>query len=119
VPGADLAALAANTWTMYVRINKVVNIPFSENVVKSVAIGIGTNILSAVPALIFTKLLIKVLPVVGTVGGMIVNAGGFLAINYVSAFIYIKILTKLVSERRDLTDESLQTVAKEVREPHG
>src|SRR5690242_19200542 len=44
VPGVDIAACAANIWTMYYRINSELNMPFGENVVKSLASGVVTNV---------------------------------------------------------------------------
>jgi uncharacterized protein (DUF697 family) len=52
VPGADIAAMVANTWTMYVRINKVVGVSFGDNVLKSIASGVIANLASVIPGLI-------------------------------------------------------------------
>jgi hypothetical protein len=46
VPGADLFALFGNTWTMYVRINRELDLPFTKNLIKSIATGILSNMAS-------------------------------------------------------------------------
>src|SRR5437667_7998206 len=50
VPGLDVAAVVANVWTMYARINDAVGVSFRENALKSIASGICANLLSAIPA---------------------------------------------------------------------
>jgi hypothetical protein len=53
VPGfGGLAAAGISArfiWTMYGRINSKIGLPFSENVVKSIATGIATNLAAAPP----------------------------------------------------------------------
>jgi hypothetical protein len=55
VPGfGGLAAVGINAgfiWTMYGRINSKIGLPFSENVVKSIATGIATNLAAGRPPL--------------------------------------------------------------------
>jgi hypothetical protein len=43
IPGADFAAGVAAIWGMYFRINGELQLPFRDNVIKSVASGVGTN----------------------------------------------------------------------------
>jgi hypothetical protein len=53
VPGfGGLAAAGISArfiWTMYGRINSKIGLPFSENVVKSIATGIATNLAAGPP----------------------------------------------------------------------
>jgi uncharacterized protein (DUF697 family) len=119
VPGVDLAALTANTWTMYVRINKAANLPFSEHAVKSVALGIGTNLLSTIPALLFAATagsIVKFVPGLGTFAGMVADAAAYYATTLVAAFFYVKMLTMLIAQKRAFTDDNLRQVAEEVKE---
>ena len=44
IPGASIAAGAAAVWGMYFRINSELNLSLSENVVKSIASGVATNL---------------------------------------------------------------------------
>ena len=46
IPGADVAAGAANIWGMYIRINSKLGIPFGENIMKSIGSGVATNLAS-------------------------------------------------------------------------
>lgn len=46
VPGADLFAAFGNTWTMYMRINRELDLPFTKSFVKSIATGILSNLAS-------------------------------------------------------------------------
>ncbi|MEZ4883553.1 MAG: hypothetical protein R3E32_02360 [Chitinophagales bacterium] len=51
ITGADIAAAATNIWTMYIRINNEVGIPFKENIIKSIGSAVATNLGAAVAAL--------------------------------------------------------------------
>ena len=47
IPGADVAAGAANIWTMYVLINKKVGVSVGDNILKTIGAGVATNLASA------------------------------------------------------------------------
>jgi uncharacterized protein (DUF697 family) len=110
VPGADMAAAAANTWTMYVRINKALDIPFSENVVKSLASGIGTNILSNVPILAAGEI-IKLFPVLGPVVGGAVMAGSLYGVTIAAGIVYMRALAIILNQQSEFTEVNLKAVA--------
>ena len=44
IPGLDMAGAAGSIWSMYIRINNKIHIPFGENVLKSLASGVATNL---------------------------------------------------------------------------
>ena len=44
VPGADVAAGAANIWTMYLRINNKLGMKLGESVLKTIASAVATNL---------------------------------------------------------------------------
>jgi uncharacterized protein (DUF697 family) len=115
VPGVDLAAGATNIWSMYVRINKKMNLPFAENVVKSLASGVATNLGAACAALAVGEVL-KFFPGVGTFIGAAVEASTLFAITVVSGMVYFKILASVLRSRRGLpaTEEDLRTEAERV-----
>ena len=46
IPGVDVAAGATNIWSMYVRINNKLGISVKENVLKTIASGVATNLAS-------------------------------------------------------------------------
>jgi len=107
VPGADIAALAANTWTMYVRINKTIGIPFSESYIKSIATGVGVNLLSNLPVLAVSSAL-KFIPGVGTlIGGAILSATIY-GVTIACGVVYMKALATLLSQNTELTEVNLK-----------
>lgn len=119
LPGVDIAALIANTWTMYVRINEVIGVKFSENFLKSLATGIGTNLISIIPGLVFTRVgasIIKFVPGMGTAAGMAIGASVSYATVYVMGVIYLKSITLILKNKEPLTEESLRCATDEALE---
>ena len=116
IPGADIAAAAANTWTMYVRINKELQLPFGENVAKSLAAGVMTNIGANAAALMVFASAAKLLPGLGTVGGAAVMAATVYALTIAAGIVYMKAVTKLLRAKsaHQVTEEDLKDAADEV-----
>jgi uncharacterized protein (DUF697 family) len=117
IPGADIAALLANTWTMYVRINSAVGVSFGENALKSIASGVLANLASAIPGLAVGALagsVLKFLPGVGTIGGFAVGAAANVAVLYVAGKVYLKALEALLRSGRSLTEENIRQAARDV-----
>lgn len=96
IPGADIAAAAANIWTMYIRINKELDLPFGENVIKSIGAGIATNIASAGAGFLIVGTALKFVPGLGSLGGAAVMGATIYGLTIVSGIIYMKALTKLL-----------------------
>jgi uncharacterized protein (DUF697 family) len=116
VPVVDIAVIIANTWTMYVRINKAAGLPFSENFAKSIATGIASNIVSIIPGIVLAKIggaLAKLFPGIGTVGGMAIDASVNYALMLVMGIIYLKALTLLIKGKKPVSEQSLRAAAKE------
>ncbi len=116
VAGADLAALAANTWTMYVRINKAVGVSFSDNALKSIASGILGNLATVIPGVMLAlgaETLLKLIPGIGAAGGIVVGAAANVAVMYVAGRVYLKSLEVLMHSGRPLTEENIRQAAKE------
>src|SRR5262245_19571405 len=63
IPGADMAAAAINIWTMYVRVNKELELPFGDNVMKSLAAGVATNLAGGLAGAVVVGSALKFLPV--------------------------------------------------------
>ncbi len=103
IPGADLAAAAANIWTMYARINGELGIPFTENMVKSVAAGVLTNLGGAVAALLAAGTVFKLVPGIGTLGGAAVIAGTIYGVTIVSGIVYMRAVAALVKNKNAAT----------------
>ncbi|MEL6569332.1 MAG: hypothetical protein AAFQ22_13010 [Pseudomonadota bacterium] len=115
VPGADVAAAAANVWTMYGRINGELDIPFKENVIKSVAAGVATNIGGAAAGLVIAGTALKFLPGVGTVGGAAIMGATIYGITMVSGIVYMRALTALANKKNmaDVTEADLKAATEE------
>ncbi|MGB5636435.1 MAG: hypothetical protein WBM44_19915 [Waterburya sp.] len=111
VPGADLAAMAATVWTMYVRINEAVGVSFGDNVLKSIASGVIANLASVIPGVAIamgTSTLLKFIPGIGTVGGMVVGAASNIAVLYVAGVVYLKSLEVLINSNESLTEDNIK-----------
>lgn len=116
VPGLDIAALVANTWTMYVRINNVVGVSFGDNALKSIASGVFANLVSVIPSIavaIGVETLLKFIPGMGTVGGMAVGAAANIAVTYVAGVVYLKSLEVLIHSGKPLTEENIRMATEE------
>lgn len=105
VTGLDMAAVAANVWTMYVRINKDLDLPFGENILKSIAAGVATNLAGGVAGLLVVASAAKFFPGIGTVAGAALMGGTVYAITITSGVVYMKALTALA--RRNIPLESI------------
>lgn len=97
VPGADIAAAAANVWTMYLRINSELDLPFKENMVKTVAAGVATNLGAAAAGLVVAGSALKLFPGIGTVPGMAIMAATIYGVTMVSGIVYLRALTALAN----------------------
>ena len=110
VPGGDMAAAAANIWTMYVRINSELGLPFSDNVVKSLATGVVTNIGGAVAGTLVVGSALKFIPGLGSLGGAAVMGTTVYAITLASGVVYMKAISALLnsSGSTDISEEDLK-----------
>ena len=107
IPGVDLAAMVTNTWTMYVRINKTVNIPFSEHWMRSLATGIGTNLLSNLPGFGVLSIL-KLFPGIGSFwGGVIISSVAY-PFTIAAGIVYMRVLAMLLKQQSALTEVNLK-----------
>lgn len=101
VPGLDMAGAAGSIWSMYIRINKKINIPFGENVIKSLASGVATNLASYVAVSGISSAL-KFIPVIGTAAGAVIQVAASYAATLASGWLYLKALT-MVAEKKSFT----------------
>ena len=91
IPGADVAAGAANIWGMYARINGKIGIPVKENVLKSIGAGVATNLTSYI-AMSGVASAMKFIPGIGSIGGAMIMSTSLYAVTLVSGWVYIKAL---------------------------
>lgn len=116
IPGADMIAAAANIWTMYVRINKELDLPFGENIIKSVAAGVATNIAGGAVGALVVGSALKFIPGLGSIGGAAVMGTTVYAITIASGIVYMKAVAKLLNSKRigEFTEADLKSATDEV-----
>lgn len=106
VPGLDIAGAAGSIWSMYIRINKKIDIPFGENVIKSLASGVATNLTAYVAASGVASTL-KLIPGLGTVAGAVIMVAASYAATLASGWLYLKALT-MAAEKKNFTVEDVK-----------
>lgn len=102
LPGAGAlvatAAWVATIWGMYVKINKDLGISIKDNVLKSLASAILTNILAAAGSLVLMlvgSFLLSFFPLIGQGAAIVVDGIiGYITV-FASGVLYIRLLTKL------------------------
>jgi uncharacterized protein (DUF697 family) len=116
VPGADLAAAAGNIWTMYVRINKELDLPFAENIIKSLAAGIVTNLGAATVGSMVIGSAFKLIPGLGSLGGTAVICATIYGVTVASGIIYMKAVSKLLNAKnaQKLNEQNLKAAVDEI-----
>ena len=105
IPGADVAAGAANIWGMYARINNKLGIPFGENVLKSIGSAVATNLASYIAFSGFASAL-KFIPGIGSVGGAVLMSASLYAVTLASGWVYLQALSALVKKKGTSFNES-------------
>jgi len=99
VPGAGGAAATAAAigfiWGMYARINGKLGLKLSDNVLKTLASGVATNLAAyAVAGLVMTTAF-SLVPGLGSLGAAAIAGATTYSLTLVSGFVYLKILTKV------------------------
>lgn len=97
IPGIDAIVAASAIWSMYGRINEKLEVSIKENVLKTLASGVITNLAS------FTVVLgigsgLKLIPGIGTIVGTTIMLAGIYATTLLSGWIYIKVLTMIAKK---------------------
>jgi uncharacterized protein (DUF697 family) len=114
VPGADVAAGAANIWTMYGRVNSKVGISIKDNVLKTVGSGVVTNLASYM-AMAGLGSAIKAIPGIGTLTGTALMSASLYAVTLASGYIYVKALTLLANKGNGSIDiTQIDSAVKEI-----
>jgi uncharacterized protein (DUF697 family) len=120
VPGADLFAAFGNTWTMYVRINRELELPFTKNLVKSLATGIVSNLASnaAVLAVFGLGSALKIIPGAGTIASYAVMSATVYGATVAAGYIYMKALAALLKNKGagQVNEEDLKAAVAKVME---
>ena len=118
VPGAG-GAIAVTTsagfiWSMYGRIGQKLGLPFSSNLLKTLASGIATNLASAYVGTIVISTFLSFIPGLGSVGASIIMGSTCYALTLVSGYVFLKIMTTLFTKGVDLSsisEDELQNLA--------
>jgi uncharacterized protein (DUF697 family) len=116
VPYADIAAAAGNIWTMYVRINKELELPFAENLIKSLAAGIVTNLGAAAASTVIIGSALKFIPGLGSLGGAAVMGATIYGLTVASGIIYMNVVAKLLNAKnaKQFNEENLKAAVDEI-----
>ncbi len=86
-------------WRMYLAINKKVGLSLEDNIVKTIASGILTNLAGAIVGSIVLSTVLSFIPG-ANVASPIIMAGVCYAITLVSGIVYIKILTNIFERKK-------------------
>mgnify|MGYP003310928958 CR=1 FL=1 len=114
IPGADVAAGAANIWTMYVRINGKIGLSFKENVMKSIGSGVATNLVSYI-AISGVASALKFIPGIGTIGGALILSASLYAVTLASGYVYLQALCTMAKRKgSNISGEELKNAVDEV-----
>jgi len=119
IPGAAGLALAGVTagfvWRMYAKINQELGIPFSENLVKSLAGGVTTNLASYAVGSIVISTIFSIFPGIGSVGATAIVGATSYALTLASGYIYMKALISLANiDGLNVSEEQLKEVTEKV-----
>lgn len=90
---------AGFVWATYVQINKTLDISMSENTAKFIGSAIVTNLVTSAGAFIAILIgssILSMVPVLGQAAAIALNAGLGYTIIYVSAIIYLKLITRMM-----------------------
>ena len=97
LPGADVAAGAATIWSMYVRINNKIGLALGDNILKTIASGVATN-LASYAAMSGVASALKFIPGIGSLGGALIMSASLYAITLCSGYVYLKALLLLAKK---------------------
>lgn len=121
IPGfGGLAAAGISAgfiWTMYGRINSKIGLPLTDNIVKSVATGVATNLAAYFVGALVLSGVFSIFPGIGSLGASVIVGAACYALTLASGFVYLKLLTKLFLSGQDPTkmdETSLKEAANEV-----
>ena len=90
---------AGFVWATYVKINKTLDISMPENTAKFIGSAIVTNLVTSAGAFIAILVgssILSLVPVLGQAAAIALNAGLGYTIIYVSAIIYLKLITRMM-----------------------
>jgi uncharacterized protein (DUF697 family) len=101
---------------MYVRINKELELPFAENLIKSLAAGIVTNLGAAAASTVIIGSALKFIPGLGSLGGAAVMGATIYGLTVASGIIYMNVVAKLLNAKnaKQFNEENLKAAVDEI-----
>ena len=117
IPGVDMIAAASNIWTMYVRINNELELPFAENLMRSLATGVVTNLGAAALGYMVIGSAFKLVPGLGSLGGAAILSATIYGVTIASGIVYMKAVSRLlINEKRgqEVNEENLKWAIEEI-----
>jgi uncharacterized protein (DUF697 family) len=110
IPGAGgtIASVAAAgfVWTMYGRINARINLPMSENLLKSIATGVLTNLGAYMVGTVAISALVSFVPGIGSFAASVAVGSISFALTVGSGLVYMKVLHAFFASGQDPTKMS-------------
>ncbi len=120
IPYADMIGMAGNQIALYGRLNEKLGIRMSKSFLKVIAgfmISQITGIISVVPVAVGGKViggLLKIVPGLGTVAGIVVDAGCNATLTHILGVVYLVSIKKMVASGANVEDvESVKAALKE------
>lgn len=120
VPYADMIAVLGNQIALYKRLNDKLGVRMSKNCLKVIASFMVSQIIGTitiVPVAFGGKFLgglLKMVPGLGTMAGIVVDAGSNATINHILGVVYLISIKKMIATGTDVQDaESVKAVLKE------
>ena len=102
---------------MYARINKEIGIELSENVLKTIASGIITNLGTGIVGNVIIGSVLSAIPFLGSIGAIVVIGATVYGMTMASGIIYLKVMTNIFKAGEDpsnITLDAMKNIAKEI-----
>lgn len=121
IPGAGgtaaVLASAGFIWSMYAKIGSEINLPMSENILKTLGSGVATNLASGMAASWVMSSVFSLFPGIGSGAASVIMGATCYALTLASGYVYLKIMTTLFSSGVDptrMSEQELNNIAKKV-----
>lgn len=121
LPGAGGIAAAGIcagfVWTMYGRINSRIGLPLTDNLVKSLATGVATNLATGFVGALALQTVFSIFPGLGSIAAATIAGATGYALTLAAGYVYLKLLTHLFlsgKDPRSMDESSLRQAADNV-----
>lgn len=102
IGGLDIAAATANVWTMYFKINKMLDLKFSENKVKTIASAVISNLVQNI-ATVAVAAGLKYIPGIGPFAAAGIMSAALYVLTQTSGWIYLKAISTMALNDGDIS----------------